>query len=129
MVSLIKMSLIKIAEQFGLLLLSALIPSDLHGVKRKVQDTEDFTSLGSFNPAPGAGPATLALTPFKCRWPVGDPRSEDFHYCGAACSPYATPRYCPKHAQLSLLKQPLQGRQRIGLAVVNRSRQRHRALA
>jgi GcrA cell cycle regulator len=43
--------------------------------------------------------ATLAqkvvtLAPGACRWPCGDPRDRDFHFCGR---PTAAPPYCNEH--------------------------------
>ena len=36
-------------------------------------------------PAPVLGPCTIAnLTDYRCHWPIGDPMSESFTYCGAA---------------------------------------------
>ncbi len=39
------------------------------------------------------------LTAFTCRWPEGDPKHPDFHFCGRAKAP-AGP-YCPHHAVAS----------------------------
>ncbi len=48
------------------------------------------------NPVPG-GVALLDLQPHSCRWPLGDPRDENFSFCGAekeaGCS------YCSAHAR------------------------------
>lgn len=40
------------------------------------------------------------LTPETCRWPVGDPRSKDFFYCGAKSSSDGGP-YCEGHARVA----------------------------
>ncbi|HVI33763.1 GcrA family cell cycle regulator [Phenylobacterium sp.] len=51
-------------------------------------------------PGPEVGPGLVArlldLGPRQCRWPMGDPRSPGFAFCGreAACGPY-----CRAHAQ------------------------------
>ncbi len=39
------------------------------------------------------------LTAFTCRWPEGDPKHADFHFCGRVKAP-AGP-YCPHHAAVS----------------------------
>ena len=36
------------------------------------------------------------LTSGMCRWPIGDPRQEGFHFCGAAVD--ADLPYCREHA-------------------------------
>ncbi|MCQ8185195.1 GcrA family cell cycle regulator [Parvularcula maris] len=35
----------------------------------------------------------------ECKWPIGDPASEDFHFCGQAAS--GGKPYCAYHAQLA----------------------------
>ena len=35
------------------------------------------------------------LEPRDCRWPIGDPRHEDFHFCGEA--QVAGQPYCAAH--------------------------------
>lgn len=48
----------------------------------------------------GGGSATiLALGDRSCKWPVGDPLSVDFHFCGQSAS--AGIPYCAEHAQLA----------------------------
>jgi GcrA cell cycle regulator len=39
------------------------------------------------------------LTGQTCRWPIGDPRSEDFGFCGHSCRPDQP--YCKYHSRLS----------------------------
>ncbi len=41
----------------------------------------------------------LTLTEFTCKWPIGDPGSDDFYFCGAPCD-IGKP-YCEAHAQLA----------------------------
>lgn len=62
-------------------------------------------------PQPVARPATTIAAPVServtimelresmCRWPIGDPSSPDFRFCGA-CSPMGVP-YCTEHAQIA----------------------------
>ena len=37
----------------------------------------------------------MTLTERMCRWPFGDPKSSDFHFCGKSIEISAT--YCPEH--------------------------------
>jgi len=56
---------------------------------------------------------TLAgLGPAMCRWPIGDPKSKDFRYCGLDQYPNH-PSYCHAHACLSY-QAPAQWRARAG---------------
>ncbi len=50
----------------------------------------------------GAGPAIMAVMPYHCEWPFGDPASEDFHFCSEPRDPYVEPPYCPKHAEVAI---------------------------
>lgn len=52
------------------------------------------------------------LEPDDCRWPVGDPRRDDFHFCGATKA-VGRP-YCEHHWNMSL-----QSRSQPGEAVRN----------
>jgi len=45
----------------------------------------------------GPGASILTLTDRICKWPIGDPRSPDFHFCGRA-SAEGLP-YCTDHAR------------------------------
>ncbi len=49
----------------------------------------------------------VELKEAMCRWPLGDPTSPDFRYCG---SPVATGPYCAHHGRLAY--QPAQERRR-----------------
>ena len=49
----------------------------------------------------------LELKEAMCRWPLGDPASSEFRYCG---SPAASGPYCPHHALIAY--QPVQERRR-----------------
>jgi len=59
----------------------------------------------------------VELKEAMCRWPLGDPASPDFRYCG---SPVANGPYCVHHGRLAY--QPVQDRRR------ERDRQRRLAL-
>lgn len=39
----------------------------------------------------------MELKPRECRWPFGDPREENFGFCG--CNSVAGLPYCPEHAK------------------------------
>lgn len=52
----------------------------------------------------GAGPAIMAVMPYHCEWPFGDPASEDFHFCSEPRDPYVEPPYCPKHAEIAVVR-------------------------
>lgn len=43
--------------------------------------------------------ALTELTERTCKWPVGDPLKEDFHFCGAECGDSSP--YCKYHARLA----------------------------
>lgn len=43
----------------------------------------------------GGGVSILQLTERMCKWPSGDPREEDFHFCGLASKPGMP--YCAEH--------------------------------
>jgi GcrA cell cycle regulator len=48
---------------------------------------------------PGGGIPLLDLTERMCKWPIGDPRDDDFSFCGLGIRP-GTP-YCPAHASMA----------------------------
>lgn len=50
----------------------------------------------------------LTLKESMCRWPIGDPTEEDFHFCGR--KKLGTLPYCEHHARMAY--QPLQARRR-----------------
>ena len=39
------------------------------------------------------------LTAHSCRWPIGDPKDEDFHFCGKETLPDKP--YCAEHAAIA----------------------------
>lgn len=49
--------------------------------------------------ARGAAGAVGAIGFSDCRWPFGDPRDEDFHFCCVATSNGAV--YCTEHSALA----------------------------
>jgi GcrA cell cycle regulator len=51
----------------------------------------------------------MELRESMCRWPVGDPTSADFRYCGGK-TPAGEGPYCPMHSRMAY--QPTQDRRR-----------------
>jgi GcrA cell cycle regulator len=50
----------------------------------------------------------LTLTEQTCKWPIGDPTAEDFHFCG--CRSNSGTPYCEYHARIAY--QPVNDRRR-----------------
>ena len=51
-------------------------------------------------PQPSANRCSLfELQQWHCRWPMGDPTSENFGFCG--CKPAGDLPYCPAHARMA----------------------------
>jgi len=50
----------------------------------------------------------LTLTETRCKWPIGDPGDEEFHFCGRDCD--VSVSYCEHHSQIAY--QPAQSRRR-----------------
>jgi GcrA cell cycle regulator len=50
--------------------------------------------------APTTAEKVCALTLGGCRWPYGDPRHPDFHFCGA---PVVREPYCEQHRAMAYL--------------------------
>jgi len=48
---------------------------------------------------PSRGATILALTERMCKWPLGDPKHHDFHFCGKNAQPGLP--YCPEHAAIA----------------------------
>lgn len=59
---------------------------------------------------PNERASILTLTETKCRWPIGDPGDEEFHFCGRHSE--AGVPYCEHHS--SIAYQPAQSRRRGG---------------
>lgn len=57
---------------------------------------------------PGERATILTLSEKTCRWPIGDPSANDFHFCGR--SPSVNMPYCEHHCQIAY--QPIQERRR-----------------
>lgn len=57
---------------------------------------------------PGQLATVLTLTEHTCKWPIGDPGTDGFHFCGRGAD--ASMPYCAEHARLAY--QPVQPRRR-----------------
>ncbi|MDR2769940.1 MAG: GcrA family cell cycle regulator [Rickettsiales bacterium] len=49
--------------------------------------------------------AMMALEQDQCRWPMGDPDSDQFHFCGAKC--FSGKPYCFEHCKIAYQFAPL----------------------
>ncbi|MDR6288482.1 MULTISPECIES: GcrA family cell cycle regulator [Inquilinus] len=81
-------------------------------IKRK-EDEEEETVVAvetaapvaakvAVRPAPerkSGGATILNLTERMCKWPIGDPRDKDFHFCGKAA--HGNLPYCAEHAAIA----------------------------
>lgn len=52
----------------------------------------------------------MELKEAMCRWPVGDPTTAEFRFCGAKNAAIGTSPYCPYHSRIAY--QPVQERRR-----------------
>ena len=66
-------------------------PSPIKHRRVEAPEPRSNTSLGSAT--------ILSLGDRSCKWPVGDPLSPDFHFCGKCASPGMP--YCTEHAALA----------------------------
>ncbi|MDE1900309.1 MAG: gcrA cell cycle regulator family protein [Alphaproteobacteria bacterium] len=76
-------------------------PSSSAVVVRQTPPAKDiFRSLeGISGAARGEGIAVTKAGDRHCRWPVGDPRSPDFRFCG--CTAHEGLPYCVDHARVA----------------------------
>ena len=56
------------------------------------------------------------LTDHTCKWPIGDPAAEEFHFCGHA--PKDSSPYCPYHSRIAYQPATDRRRERRGVAAV-----------
>ena len=77
-----------------------------------LRDTELDEMKDQVVPEPILSPeeraSVLHLTEHTCKWPLGDPGTTDFHFCGARTKSGSP--YCPTHAAMAY--QPLERRRR-----------------
>lgn len=79
-----------------------------------IQPVEETVNLPVFS---GASPVSKRLTltdltERTCKWPVGDPMTDDFHFCG--CDSMDSSPYCKYHAKLAY--QPVNERRKAAAA-------------
>ncbi len=80
--------------------------------KEEVATAEPAAAAGNVVAAPKAaaadrpvsegrstGATILSLTDRMCKWPIGDPKDKDFHFCGRAT--HAHFPYCAEHAAIA----------------------------
>ncbi len=48
----------------------------------------------------------LDLKPTSCRWPIGDPASVDFRFCGSDITAGGRGSYCSYHASVAYVRKP-----------------------
>lgn len=72
----------------------------------KEKETEAFMNVSiptiSSPRKPGDKVTVTDLDNHTCRWPIGDPKDENFHFCGANVRVGQT--YCEEHASLAYVK-------------------------
>ena len=68
--------------------------------------------------APGEHVTILTLNEKRCKWPIGDPQHDDFHFCGHESGPESP--YCPVHARMAY--QPVQDRRKRKRAAAKQQR-------
>ena len=76
---------------------------------------------GPFVELPGTA-TVLTLGAHMCKWPIGDPSSNDFTFCGRRAGEGDGP-YCADHARLAY--QPPQGKKKSSAAELARSLRRY----
>ena len=69
--------------------------------KDATQEAETPKNRKNGRNIPGAvkGVKMQALRERMCRWPIGDPQEDDFHFCGGRTASGAT--YCKMHAEIA----------------------------
>jgi GcrA cell cycle regulator len=59
----------------------------------------------------GSFVGVMAINDRMCRWPIGDPSAEEFHFCGR--NPKAGSPYCEAHARKAYQPQQIRERRRM----------------
>jgi GcrA cell cycle regulator len=78
-------------------MLRPLPPMPMPSTVKTLTDRESFKSLDSAKRIEGI--AVTKAGDRHCRWPVGDPRSPDFRFCG--CPAHEGLPYCVDHARVA----------------------------
>jgi GcrA cell cycle regulator len=74
-------------------------PSPLLRLAHPTADITDRVAVDAIAPPVGRRCSLLELDDATCRWPVGDPRTPEFYFCGG--KPLAGRPYCAYHAALA----------------------------
>lgn len=67
------------------------------GVRALLRATEQIPDPDPFRFEDGGFVTVLTVSDRMCRWPVGDPAAEEFHFCGN--NPVAGAPYCEAHCR------------------------------
>ena len=70
-------------------------------IKKKDEEQENAAVAATAETKPAAVKLT-DLDNHTCRWPIGDPKDENFHFCGKKVRIGQT--YCEEHAALAYVK-------------------------
>lgn len=78
----------------------SLASSGLSGIEKKIRNIQIGREIDARPPEPppqprGDKPGLMQLGPKDCKWPFGDPRHSDFHFCGAPMAGVGP--YCAAH--------------------------------
>lgn len=74
-------------------------PSPLLRLARLTVDTAERVAVDDIAPPVGRRCSLLELDDATCRWPVGDPGTSEFYFCGS--KPLGGRPYCAYHAALA----------------------------
>ena len=85
-----------------------------------VQGVKPQTQAVALSPERG-GATVLTLGARMCKWPIGDPSSEEFSFCGRRSSEDGP--YCAEHARVAY--QPHQAKRKSGSTDLTRSLRRY----
>ena len=85
-------------------------PSDIHSEKeaafnQPVDDKSAEAKKTNTQTDPSLSPSVTKLTDLDshtCRWPIGDPKDENFHFCGKKIRTGQT--YCEEHAAIAYVR-------------------------
>ena len=72
------------------------------GKRKNILPSKEVTEPKKLKPEeipPDGGVALIDLTERMCKWPIGDPREDDFTFCGRTTNG-VTP-YCQNHASMA----------------------------
>ena len=85
---------------------SSALPADGVELPARWSPAPPASELPALKRADGNFVTTLTLNSRTCKWPIGDPTDQDFHYCGRR--PQSGRPYCDVHELRSY--QPLRSR-------------------